>query len=275
MKDLQNILNFYSHLNAEYLHPKGKKATDFLLKKIDFQANEKILELGFGTGTTLIYFASVYKSTVFYGIEHNNLMFLKGKSRIAACRLNNVSVYLNENQAQINFASNFFDKIYLESVLAIQEQDTFEIVVKELHRVLKPDGKLIINEGIWASSFSIEDIKAMNKFCKSKFGIIQASEKYPYISDWKLFFKNNNFDVESVDNLNNISQTKSINQPIFSLLISKLFSFKGFIRSKFNSSLRKQNNIYKKEMRFLSKKGKYLEGYVVAMRKLNQNHRID
>ena len=34
MKNPQNILSFYAHLNTAYLHPKGKKATDFLLKKI-------------------------------------------------------------------------------------------------------------------------------------------------------------------------------------------------------------------------------------------------
>ena len=271
MKNPQNILSFYAHLNTAYLHPKGKKATDFLLKKIDFQPNEKILELGFGTGATLTYFASIHKSTVFYGLEHNNLMFHKAKSRIAGCKLNNVSIYQNENQTKINFEDDFFDKIYIESVLAIQEQDHFEILIKELHRVLKTNGRLIVNEGVWANSFSIEDIKAMNKFCKSKFGIIQASEKYPYISDWERIFEDNNYVVESIDDLNKISHIKSINPP----LISKLFSLKGFIRSKFNASLRTQNNSYKKEMHFLSSKGKYLEGYIIALRKLNKSLSID
>lgn len=264
MADSPNILNYYAQLKTAFLHPKGKKATHFLLEKLNINSDEKILEFGCGTGATLVHFASIHKSARFYGVEHNHFMHKSCSDRVSSSNLNNVHLYRNQESTKIDFEDNFFDAVYVESVLAIQEENDIELVIKELNRVLKPQGKLIINEGIWSDNFSFDEIKKMNAFCKLKFGIIQSTEKYPYISDWKVFLENANFQVQTIHNLN------ELNSDSFSTrLLSKLDASKEFISIMLNPQLRKLYQYYKKEMNSLSKKGRYLEGYLIVSQKQN------
>lgn len=266
---MNTILNYYALSNTDYLHPKGKKATSFLLKILDCQPNENILEIGFGTGATIVFAATVYKKTNFYGIELNELMFEKALSRIAFCNVKKIHLKLNKNITKTSFADNFFDKIYAESVIAIQEGENLELLIKEIYRILKPNGKLVFNEGIWINSFSISEIRKMNDFCKFKFGIIQANEKYPYIDDWKNLLEKNNFTIRAILNLDEIENLNKIKHPFLNNLISKAFTIKGKIASKIKLSNWKQDLAYKKDISSIGErvKIKYLQGYLIDCKK--------
>ena len=268
MKNSANILNYYSRTNSEYLHSKGRFATEVLLQRIDCLENEKILEIGFGTGATLVYLASIYKKNHFYGVEFSNLMYKKAKSRIHFCLLKNVSLTLNTNPIILPFTDHFFDKIYIESVLAIQENDDLNLIIGEIYRILKPEGILVLNEGIWLDSIPKEEITAINTFCKSKFGIIQSSEQYPYLSDWKLLLKKNGFTVESIESLDNIANKPQINQPLLNKVLSKTFTLFGKFKSKINPTFRKQFSEYKKEMETLSIGKQYMEGLIIKSKRM-------
>jgi len=189
MKKFPDILNYYGAANTAYLHPKGKWATELLLQKLDIQEQESVLEIGFGTGASLVYLASKYQKTNFYGIENSALMHEKATSRIAFALLKNIMLTSYENPVMLPFANQFFDRVYVESVLAIQNGNDLPKLIAEIYRVLKPAGKLVANEGVWANSFSKENILEMNAFCQSRFGIIQANSDYPYLSDWKSLFE--------------------------------------------------------------------------------------
>lgn len=52
---MECILKHYSNSNTAFLHPKGKKATNELLKYLECKENKNVLEFGFGTGATLVY----------------------------------------------------------------------------------------------------------------------------------------------------------------------------------------------------------------------------
>lgn len=265
----QNILDYYCESNTGYLHPKGRKATKLLLAELNLQQNENVLEFGYGTGATITFFSSIYKKTNFYGIDYNELMYTKAKSRLKFCRIKNATLEINNSQTSLPYENDFFDKIYIESVLAILEGDNLKLIFHELKRVLKPKGKLIINEGIWSETFSIEIIKEMNTFCKFHFGIIQANEKYPYINDWEKLIERIGFEVDNIHNLKiDLNKKVGIKKMIsLSLFLSNLFSSYGNFKSKMNKNNKLKHLNYKKAMSITSKKGNYLNGYLIMCTK--------
>ncbi len=180
----RNILNFFQSINEGYIHPKGRRATNILLNELNPLDGENTLELGFGTGTSLIHALSHNLSANLFGVEASNLMLKRAESRITFCGLKKkVFLSLLTENNHIPFPPNFFDKIYVESVLAIQEGIFLETMVLELNRVLKPKGILCINELLWNVDVSKKKIEDTNKFVKDNFGIIQANGSYPYIHD--------------------------------------------------------------------------------------------
>ncbi|MGC4041098.1 MAG: class I SAM-dependent methyltransferase [Flavobacterium sp.] len=262
MKNQPSIIDFYGSINTAHLHPKRDAATALLLQKIEIQPNDHVLELGFGTAATLVWAASQFRQSHFYGIEHNALMFRKGQNRIKLCRLKNCRLFYNEKQSELAFPDKHFDRIYAESVLAIQEGEVLETLFQELCRVLKPKGKLVINEGIWTDTFSSEQIAEMNAFCQTKFGIIQANGNYPYAADWKLLFEKSGFVVNQIDDLETAENFPSRYKPLFENTISKAFSLYGKVLLQINRKYRKQFACYKKEMAVTASKGNYLKGFL-------------
>lgn len=246
----KNILTFFQAINKGYIHPKGKIATKILLNELAPSDNEKILELGFGTGCSLVETYSCNPSIKLFGVELSSLMLKKASSRIRFCGLeNSIVLSLIENKTQIPFPDNHFDKIYIESVLAIQEGNSLEKMIQELKRVLKPKGILCINELLWSTKVSTEKIKATNKYILENFGIIQANGKYPYIKDWEVLFKKNDFTlIKSID-LNephHFNRTKhTVN---LKLLLSQLYSLWGLLKSKTFMSYRNEWRFYKGKM---------------------------
>ncbi len=263
---MYNILEHYSISATGFLHPKGENATLSLMDELDCKEKENVLELGFGTGTSLVLFSSIYEKTIFFGLELNSFMFKKAKERINFCNSKNIKLYFNDSKTKLPFENNFFDKIYIESVLAIQEEDDLQTLIQELFRVLKPNGKLVLNEGIWNPDFPLENIKRMNIFCKSNFGIIQANEKYPYIDNWLMLFEKNDFKVSKIINLSFSQKNKQKNlNKTKRHTLSKLFTLKNTLVSKTKLTYIKKELKYKKAIKTISKEGSFLNSYLITL----------
>lgn len=256
-----NILNYYAITNKDYLHSKGKEATTILMNFLDCNPTENILEIGFGTGATLVNLASIHDKAIFFGVETNPVMFQTGEKRVRFCGIKNISLELNQNHLKTSFSDNFFDKIYAESVLAILEGEDLKIMIAEIQRILKPNGILIINEGIWINSTPKNKIKELNEFCKLNFGIIQSNGNYCYISDWEKLLIEKGFEIEFIKCIEEIKFQKNKVEP--NNFLSKIFSYFGKIQSKIYPKLNKSFLSYKKAMDKLSNEQVYMDGYII------------
>jgi len=259
----RNILNYFANTNGENIHSKGKVATNILLENLDCKPDEIILEFGFGTAATLVNFASTYKESTFFGIETNPIMYKKGVKRTRFCLQKKVNLILNTNPNLLPYPDSFFDKVYAESVLAIQEGENLSTILTEIHRILKPNGTFIINEGIWINTISKEKMNTINDFCKLNFGIIQSNSDYPFTSDWKKLFTAKGFDIEFIKTIEEIENNNKPYQLASNNFLSKLFSFYGKIQSKINPELNSSFLKFKKEIKKLSEEGKYMDGYII------------
>lgn len=240
----QTILSQYGKSNTGFLHANGWDSTKFLMQELDCQANECVLEIGHGTGATLVELASRYRCTNFYGVEVNKLMHRKGIQRIKLCGLSkNIDCTLSLHNSKLSFSDNSFDKVYCESVLGILEGNDLPNLLTEIRRVLKPDGILLFNETIWTSNVSSKIILEINSFCKSNYGIIQSTADYPYLADWEKLLRTKGFFVLDKHELHNIGSVVRIAQARQSI-VSILFSIWGKIWH--GAGLSKLNDIQNK-----------------------------
>lgn len=259
------ILNYFGKAHAQSIHARGKIGTRILIHTLNCQPKEEILEIGFGTGATLAQLFSNNKKTKFYGLELSELMYKKAKTRLRFSLIGeSVKLSLMNNKNQIPFRTNSFDKIFLESVLAIQEDNDLEILLKEIQRVLKPDGILIMNETVWLDSTNLDEILRINEECKRNFGIIQSSSGYPYLKDWKEMITNLNFKCESIIKLDDVEDDLKSEFRFPYQMLSFAFSAIGKLRSALSRSMRKEKKNYFEKMKQLLPDSKPLmEGIII------------
>ncbi len=262
------ILNFYSSTNTGFLHARGKSGTVALVEALECKPGEKILELGFGTAATLASLIPAFPDSTFYGVESSVQMYAKALARLKFCGIKNSTNFkLQEANTHLPFDDNLFDKIYVESVLAIQQGNLLQTSLLELHRILKPGGMLVFNETIWLENISVPDILEINKRCTEEFGIIQANDIFPYRENWIALLKNLNFEIISVDSLNNYKINSAIRFNFNKK--SEIFSFLGKIKSKTSFSLLKQSCYFKTQMRkIVGSRNNIMEGVMVKVVKI-------
>lgn len=264
---MNEILDYYAQINSPYLHAKGENATEYLIEWLDCQKGERILEFGIGTGATLIKVASRYKNTIFFGLDSSELMIKKSFRRLKFCRLAS-KVVLNkiiDNKFE-HIESDYFDKIYIESVLGIQNGETLEKLLSAFKRILKPSGKLILNETIWLNSTDSTTINEFNQFAVENFGIIQANAEYPYLLDWKVLLTSNGFviqDLVRVDELKHLKIRSTYNEKL-----STAFTIFGKIYGKLR--LKHVHKKFKEASKKIRPDRQIMTGYLIMT--VNEKH---
>ncbi len=121
-----------------------KKFRNKLIEHLNPQSNEIILEFGFGTAQNLILGKNKNQITNFIGVDIDP----KIKS-IAVKKLNkiglNIPLYLYDGNT-LPFPDNHFDKVFSSLVFHQLDKGTKSNCLKELQRVLKPGGELLIGD---------------------------------------------------------------------------------------------------------------------------------
>lgn len=197
-----DFLTAYYDLAIKLTMPE-KKFRDILIEKLNPEDDEEILEFGFGTGQNLILAKAQNTNTKFIGVD------IDPKVReIAIHKLNkhNLSITLDlYNGVTLPYKDNQFDKIYSCLVFHQLDAETKLNCLKELNRVLKQNGKIIIAD--WG--------KAQNKLMRFTFGFVQLLDGFKTTNDnvkglMPTFIKNANFlNVETTNSINTIIGTFS------------------------------------------------------------------
>ena len=197
-----DFLSAYYDLAIKLTMPE-KKFRDILIEKLNPEDDEEILEFGFGTGQNLILAKAQNTNTKFIGVD------IDPKVReIALHKLHkqNLSITLDlYNGVTLPYKDNQFDKIYSCLVFHQLDAETKLNCLKELNRVLKQNGKIIIAD--WG--------KAQNKLMRFTFGFVQLLDGFKTTNDnvkglMPTFIKNANFlNVETTNSINTIIGTFS------------------------------------------------------------------
>jgi len=132
------------------------------ISNANLKKNIKVLDCGSGRGVLQFYLASKGIDVYSIDISHNRSKFFKKiKNLLKKIGINykldpyivhkklnrryNVNVRFNqESAARMSFQDNFFDRIFCISVIEHMNDITIEKSIKEMDRVLKPGGLLLL-----------------------------------------------------------------------------------------------------------------------------------
>lgn len=268
MIENSSILTFFAKSHTSNIHSKGKIATNYLVEEIDIKDDERVLEIGFGTGETLIQLNSLCSTAHLFGVEQSSLMIHVAKNRLKFCGISKkVDLVLLSPQQKLPFDNNFFDKIFAESVFAIQEEEQLKNLLIDCNMKLKSKGQLFLNETLWLDATNLDTAEKLNKKCQSEFGIIQSNSTYLHLKDWIKLFDACNFDVIKIESVERLGKPIKGKIDLHSLL-SEAFTKFGKLKSILDPNLRAQGKKYTATIFEINSKNETLmEGKIFILRK--------
>lgn len=147
-----SYLDLLAYFGIGGAHPGGFNLTQSLLEDENIQPVDSVLDIGCGTGQTAAFLAERFHCQV-TAVDNHPIMVEKAKERF---KNRKVLVNVMEGDTQhLEFADNSFDLIIAESVIVFTD---ISKTLKELSRVLKSDGRMIIIEMI-AEQYLTEELQ--------------------------------------------------------------------------------------------------------------------
>ncbi|MBD3339568.1 MAG: methyltransferase domain-containing protein [Candidatus Lokiarchaeota archaeon] len=111
---------------------------------LNLKQGERILEIGFGRGTALLQLAREVGSQGYvYGIDLTPEMVRITGTKVLNSDLDNISIEQGDAR-DLPYKCNYFDAVYIASTLELFDNPDIPIVLSEIKRVLKTDGRLCV-----------------------------------------------------------------------------------------------------------------------------------
>ena len=127
--------SFYDALFGPVLQP-GRKA---VLEALECRPGERVLEVGVGTGLSLPLYPPFVRVT---GVDLSREMLDKARARVQRRSLANVEGLHEMDAHAMDFPDASFDKVVAMYVVSVVQEPAR--LLRELHRVCKPDGEIFI-----------------------------------------------------------------------------------------------------------------------------------
>ena len=223
MKDIKYIRDYYNQYYTDNLKTFFEKTLilqafkpyeddyqqgKWLSKQMDIKGNEKILECGCGVGGVMKQLATLHPNTNIHGINVSDGQIDIAKKFLT--NYNNCSVSVQDFM-NTDYEDNTFDLVYFCESMGYAN---FEDVMKEAIRILKPNGKLYINEIVAKcdeDKLSKKELDNLNHFIDSWFynvyDIKTIINKVEKIGGLELI-KNNRFVKPSIHWINAVRKTE-------------------------------------------------------------------
>ena len=120
-----------------------KKFTETGLQLLGVKTGERVLEIGFGTGHSLVDLdEQVGESGLVAGVELSPGMIDVARKRIQAKSPERCVGMIQGNGTLLPFVSGAFDAVFLSFTLELFSDEEILVLLDACHRVLKPDGRL-------------------------------------------------------------------------------------------------------------------------------------
>ncbi len=133
---------FGKFIMADLLNKHNEKMNHFAVERLDIQPTDKVLDIGFGGGITIAEMLKMIDTGKIYGIDFSQVMVEQAKQKFKPeIESNKVSIEFGDVK-QLAFAEKKFDKICTVNTIYFWNEPLANL--KEIKRVLKSDGKLVV-----------------------------------------------------------------------------------------------------------------------------------
>lgn len=185
IKSYKRVSSFYDYTFGQVFRPGQKK----LVSMMNCSENDKVLEIGIGTGTSFKYYPSETSVT---GIDISPDMLEKAKKNIKNLNLSKKNV-LMMNGEQLTFEDDSFDKVVGMYVVSVTQNP--DLLIKEMKRVCKPNGDIYL-----VNHFSFDTDSKIMKLIEK--GLMPVSK---YLG-WRPYFPFSEFNAYAKLNVQSISK---------------------------------------------------------------------
>ncbi len=185
-KEFYNDTFYGKGLLSEPNTPGSYKALSKILKELGVKEksfNKKILDIACGSGKFIEVASEFIES---YGIDISEVAIGIAKKRIPKA---NFRVGESEN---LPYDDNFFD--FITCFGSLEHFIDMDKALREMKRVIKPDGKLFISVPNLFSFYSVMNVWLKKQSPKAD----QELERYAGVDEWSDLFNHNGFSIESV-----------------------------------------------------------------------------
>jgi len=122
-----------------------------LVQELNVQPGEKILEFGFGTGQNLLLVGKGNVAAQYSGLDIDPKVYKIARDKLKKHRIN-VALDLYEGEI-FPYPSRTFDTVFSALVFHQLDRETKDHSLKEIYRVLRPGGRLVIAD--WGKAKSL------------------------------------------------------------------------------------------------------------------------
>ena len=155
---------YYNELAKKYdsyvpMLPQYRRLVNEIVNQIKADQNSKILDVGVGTGFSATCIFNKHRSKMF-GIDISEEMLKKCRKNIQD--LKTEFILKKENATNLSFEDNYFDYVVSSFTLHHLEDNKKLLALKEIFRVLKKTGKVILGEVLVDVEGDLNNPKRLN-----------------------------------------------------------------------------------------------------------------
>ncbi len=176
--------DFMARMGVPYFHFGGMESTLELASRCNINQSTEVLAVGCGTGYSAIYLAKTYGCKV-VGIDISKDMIERAQTRNKEEGFTDLVEFYVADAYNLPFEANRFDVVITEFVSIFLEK---ERVLQEYARVLKPGGRLGVNELYRANEIPQEPMEIITKAETKLTKAIRLPFYFPTLNQWEQWF---------------------------------------------------------------------------------------
>jgi ubiquinone/menaquinone biosynthesis C-methylase UbiE len=205
IKEVENLgyYDFMGYIGVPFFNIGGHASIDRLAEMCRLAPGVKVLEVGCGTGTNACYLAEKY-GCIIVGVDIAEHMVAKAAKRADELGLNDRVSFRISDAYDLNFPDASFDAVI--TVFVSQFLDTAK-AYSEFRRVLKPSGRLGINEMYCADAVPPEATAKVNAAVEAFCELTELPFTIRTPSTWSKAFTDAGFTKVTVEQHSNADES--------------------------------------------------------------------